>query len=533
MWGKMKPFYERNTHILDNPKVNLFFEDILSMNEKEFRDWVILLRKTVVDSHVNHGCNAKTGKEEVEIIDNWNKLETYPVHEFGFEDELDDTTEEDVIINRSRIGGEVDQFFPNMMRTRINYSDNDSGYSIFDLFNEDKFLEKMVRTSKRHYRRDSFYNYSLSGKRNNTEVSIVNVDNGKEWLLAYFGMPSVFRDYDFFLEETVEKEGKNSGYNQVAYSDILYAPHDYIRELLDLNVLEYKHYCNIDIENLSSDKKYIIRIYKKGQRLFPKAFASFRIGYIQPAVNFPPMTAKYLYERFTEKFIGEEPIRIYDPSAGWGGRILGAMSVKSDRSIHYIGTDPNPENFFEDGSSRYSNVVDFYHTKTTRSNQFFTNQHTYEVYQLGSEVISEDEKFQTHKGKIHLTFTSPPYFNREAYSEDENQSYKKYGSSYESWRDGFLEPTIRTICEWTVDGGVALWNIADILVSGGYFPLEQDSIRFFEKYGMRYMYTIKMTMQGMPGQNRVDDDGVPKCKNYCKVNGKYYKYEPIFLFEKS
>ena len=96
------------------------------------------------------------------------------------------------------------------------------------------------------------------------------------------------------------------------------------------------------------DKVYSIRIYKKGERVFPKGFAAFRIGYIQPAVNFPPMTAKYLYERYTEHIKDQDKITIYDPSAGWGGRILGAMSCKDDRNIHYIGTDPNPDNFYDD-----------------------------------------------------------------------------------------------------------------------------------------------------------------------------------------
>ena len=59
---------------------------------------------------------------------------------------------------------------------------------------------------------------------------------------------------------------------------------------------------------MSDDKLYAIRIYKKGRKVFPAAFKSFRIGYIQPAVNFPPMTAKYLYERFTEDIKDQEQI---------------------------------------------------------------------------------------------------------------------------------------------------------------------------------------------------------------------------------
>ena len=40
---------------------------------------------------------------------------------------------------------------------------------------------------------------------------------------------------------------------------------------------------------------------------------------------------------------------------GGGGRILGAMS--SRKKIHYIGTDPNPDNF-----GRYEAVADFYNS---------------------------------------------------------------------------------------------------------------------------------------------------------------------------
>jgi hypothetical protein len=76
------------------------------------------------------------------------------------------------------------------------------------------------------------------------------------------------------------------------------------------------------------------------------------------------------------------------------------------------------------------------------------------------------------------------------------------------------------------------WNIADLLISGNYLPLEKDSIDILEEYGMIYRYTMKMALEGMPGQNRLGEDGKPTCKNYCQVNGKYFKYEPVFIFWK-
>ena len=71
----------------------------------------------------------------------------------------------------------------------------------------------------------------------------------------------------------------------------------------------------------------------------------FRLGLGQPAVNFPPLTAKFLYEHFTEH-IKDDKITVYDPSSGWGGRILGAMASK--KRIHYIGTDPTTDNYIDE-----------------------------------------------------------------------------------------------------------------------------------------------------------------------------------------
>jgi hypothetical protein len=361
---------------------------------------------------------------------------------------------------------------------------------------------------------------------------VVNVDKGEDWIRAFFMQPELFKGKDFFLEEVKIKEGLNSGYFQLEQSDILQLTPEQVQMFKDNGWLQYRHHSTFDIENMPDDRVYSIRLYNKGKKIFPACFKAFRIGYIQPAVNFPPMTAKYLYERFTEHISDKRDLRIYDPSAGWGGRILGAMSVRDDRHIHYLGTDPNPDNFFDDGTSKYSMVADFYNQKTTRSNSFFSDTNEYTVYQLGSEEIKKDLDFQQHKGKIDLIFTSPPYFNREAYSENENQSYKKYGSSYESWRDGFLKPTLETCADWLSSERYLLWNIADILIKGEYLPLEEDSKNILESMGLVYKYKLKMALEGMPGQNRMGEDGKPLCKNFCKVKGKYLKYEPVYVFWK-
>jgi hypothetical protein len=66
------------------------------------------------------------------------------------------------------------------------------------------------------------------------------------------------------------------------------------------------------------------------------------------ATNFPPSVAKYLYRRFTDDIKDHDQINIYDSSAGFGGRLLGALSAGTDRQLHYVGTDPNPDNWLEE-----------------------------------------------------------------------------------------------------------------------------------------------------------------------------------------
>ena len=523
-----KRFYEKNTHILESP-VNITFEEVVSKNEQEFEDWVIEVRKEVLRIWDTYGLPPRSGgKTEDEIIEGFNRLGGYNTEQM-FHDDEEAGTEKDVILNTVYHGVEVDQFFDNMYKTRIIRSANDKvGQSIYDLFNGDEYKKSVLHRAKRHFKRDSFYLYAMSIKKNDKKSGIISAESAKEWVDTFFSEPHLFVDHDFILESVDPPEGVNAGYFQLNETDLLHLNKEEVESIKDK--MEYRHHSNIDIENLNDEKLYRVRIYQKGRKVFPRWFIPFRIGYTQPAVNFPPLTAKALYERFTQ---GLDDVKIYDPSSGWGGRILGAMGVKDDRSVHYIGTDPNPDNFFDDGTSKYSSVADFFNSKTYRGNAFFSTKNTYEIYQQGSEEIQHDEDFQRHRGQIDLVFTSPPYFNREVYSEDENQSCKKYGSSYESWVDGFLRPTLSTCAEWLRSGGYLLWNIADLRMENKeYLPLEKDSCDIITSLGLVQLPTIKMAMTGMPGTHRLDEDGKPHVKNFCKVRGRYFKYEPVFVFRK-
>ena len=92
-----------------------------------------------------------------------------------------------------------------------------------------------------------------------------------------------------------------------------------------------------------------------------------------PAVNFPPLTAKFVYQKYTDHIENKNDLTVYDPSAGWGGRILGAMSI-DDRQIHYVGTDPNTDNYISElNKSRYEYVADFFNNEVLETNPFWEN----------------------------------------------------------------------------------------------------------------------------------------------------------------
>lgn len=523
--GVKKWFYERNDYVL-NHEVNKTFEEILMMTPTEFREWVIALRCAVVYAWDELGIPPRVGYNEYDIIDQFNKMRGYPIHEFLQTDELTNT--EDIIRNTSNIGNAVNQFFPTMMKTRINYTkDVNKGRSIYDFFSDDTLLDTFVTYASRHFKRDSFYNYSRPiriGEMIDTIGSVSHIPSTVHEFIEWFESKArVYQTHDYWFEPC-EEESNYTGYDEKLKAH----RHPIIKkqELIALNPPAHT-ITHIDHKNA---KFFRIRWYEKGQKLFPIGFKAFRVSFCQYAVNFPPLTAKFLYERYTKHCASQNRIVLYDPSAGWGGRILGAMSVNDSRNIHYVGTDPNTDHITSPGRTKYHEVADFFNN--CQHAQVFPHSHSYEIFQLGSEEIHRDPRFQSYKGKVDLVFTSPPYFAKEAYSDDPEQSYKKF-SQYDLWRDGFLKKTLETCVEWLRSDRYLLWNIADAQFGGEMLPLEEDSKIILESLGMIYKGKLKMTLAQTPGGNRVDHEtGKPKAKNFCKSNGLWLKYEPIFVFYK-
>jgi hypothetical protein len=518
------------------------------MTDDEFVSWAKLLRKEVTEQWDITGTPPVIGKDKNGIIDSFKKLKSNPV-DYLEKDLTGDTESLGIIQNFNKDASVVNQFFPTMLKTKISIGKTaDGGLSIYDHFADPNMEEAFVKIMKRAVKRDSMYSWSRSIVDKKEENLFWNGQGAIEFIKeVHSGKIFIgeWSNHDIWISKVNTRTLDNYGtFNQeyIGHGN-LYLTAEQVQELKDGGYLTRTQLSNINrIESSHTSDTgnvqtflYQIRWYDKRDGIFPKILQVFRLSCGQPAVNFPALTAKWIYENYTSHINQDEPLTIYDSSSGWGGRIIGAMSCR--KKVHYVGTDPNPDNFIDElGISRYEYVAKFYNDNCVDDfsdtfTKFFDVKkqgNTYELFQDGSELIQNNLRFQKYKGKLDISFTSPPYFNREQYSQDEKQSFKAYGE-YEDWRDNFLRPTLTTIYEYMKNDRYILWNIADIKIGEStYYPLEQDSIDILNELGCEYKGKIKMLMTRMVGL----DPSKSGIKNSVEHNGKAYKFEPIFVFHK-
>lgn len=541
--------YPKNTFFL-NSEVNKTFDEVLRMTIPEFNQWIIEVRAKIVDIWDNKGVPPVNGYSAEEIADQFNQLCVHDVKQMICKDEL--TGDFCIRNTHNKLGNAANSWFPTMMKTRINYGTS-VPRSIYDYMADPDLLKKYMPYALRHFKRDSFYAYSRCvdlGESLPTANTIIPVD-AVDWIKKFEQYEYTDRQstkdrpaYDYWISEK-DDEGEYTGYNEKIMSQkFLSLTH---AELLALEPI-IPDYAMSNIKDWDPKSKYMIRLFEKGQRIFPVGLKSFRISMCQYAVNYPPTMAKFIWEKYTEEFKKDSEIVVWDPSCGWGGRIIGAMAIECDRNVLYLGTDPNPDHTVYAGGlydesnppncalwTKYDDMAQFFNDKTDRGHNLDPSNNSWKVWQSGSEVIQNNPEFQKYKGKVSVVFTSPPYFHREEYSTDMNQSCHKF-SAYDDWKNGFLYETLKTAYEWLRPGGYICWNIGDIKEGKVFVPLEKDSKDIMTKLGFQYVETIKMVMGQMPGGNRTKKDSngdlTSTNKNTVRVEGKFFRYEPIFVYRK-
>lgn len=506
----MKSFHHNSNDFIINSDINITYGELIDLTHSDFGKWVRRFKSIVKKSWIEHNQPPLRTIDDRSIVQQMERLTDLPMVDVVQTDTM--TNSNDVIVMKSPIScGSC--FFPNMGKMKdINTTDME-GNSLWDYFVEGKDPKTFSTSIYRNFRRDSFYSYSPS-LTTNSPLSL-NLKNGKDWIENF--KSSQIR----FWLDPIEKIQK--GFLTIKGDDV----EKLIRsEKLNKNNFLEEDYPSKNIKK--NDQLYRIRTFDISEKLFPKGFSHLRMGLVMMGVNFPPSISKFMYTHFTEEFKDQKQIIIYDPSMGYGGRLLGCLSVNNDRNIHYVGTDPNTENWIDElGISRYDLMGRFYNSNIKRKYQT-----TYECFMEGSEVVHQNKDFQKYKGKFDFIFTSPPYFGAEGYSEDETQSYKKF-PTYEEWRDGFLTQTLTNCVEYLKRKRWICWNISDVQFNGKYYPLERDSVEIMKSLGMEYRMRYKMLLSGVVQKKNIKERSrLPSTKNFCGYRNNFRKYEPIFCFYK-
>ena len=201
--------------------------------------------------------------------------------------------------------------------------------------------------------------------------------------------------------------------------------------------------------------------------------------------NFRPTVARALFERYSNN--GGV---ILDPAAGYGGRMIGAFPLKRT----YIGIDPN-------NNAHKGNLA----MQKTLAKE--TTGYVELIDRCAEDIIPQ---FST--GSIDLVIFSPPYFRREHYSNETNQSWLRY-LTYDEWKFGFLERVLRQCQRVLRPKGFLVLNVANTESH----PIANDAMTILGNL-LKFHYSYQMMIGSVPYHR----------------NGKHggFRQEPVYIFRK-
>ena len=256
----------------------------------------------------------------------------------------------------------------------------------------------------------------------------------------------------------------------------------------------------------------------KEQFRYPKKSAVVNaIDYLETdrslGIAFPPFHAKFFADRYL-------PLQgdgiVVDPCAGWGGRLLGTLCVHRTGHVRYYGVDPernNQETY--DGLVRRINIwleKELYGKRSAR------------VFCAPFEDWIRSKSAARLLGRTDLVITSPPYFSAENYNPANNKQSANRYRTYADWRERFYRPLVQGAYDLLKPGGVFVLNIANVAKAP---TLEDDARSLAHDVGFENSGFFKLAMSIVPGTRTSQS-----VRHAVFVNGKQYKYEPVFVFRR-
>jgi len=169
-------------------------------------------------------------------------------------------------------------------------------------------------------------------------------------------------------------------------------------------------------------------------------------------------------------FYGFDGCSVFDPCAGYSGRLLGTVASKHYPS--YFGIDPCSMTC--DG---LLSTAEFLTSYGESSDVNIVNGRAESVVKVVGPSTFD------------IAISSPPYWNKEQYSNESTQSCNRY-KTYGEWLDGFLEPVISGCFRVLKPGGVFIYNVGEcrsndipndsvtIATESGFVVEDRKEIRF-------------------------------------------------------
>ena len=170
-----------------------------------------------------------------------------------------------------------------------------------------------------------------------------------------------------------------------------------------------------------------------GRTAAGNVFECFRIN-LGSIVMFKSTTAKYLYKKYSVK-------SVLDPTAGWGGRMLGAWAL----GINYTGIDTNTNM-----KSAYDRMIKYLGNYSVFNNPLIQEEQSGKLEMIWQSALDVDFS----KLDYDFVLTSPPYVNLEIYE------HMAVWDSDEAFYKGFFIPIWQKCVDNIQAGGHVCFNIS-------------------------------------------------------------------------
>ncbi len=308
----MKSYHHNSNDFLYQSEINTTFDKVYKMSDEDFENWVKDLVRTIRTSWVDHDQPPYKTKNDDSLVKDFKRLVTLDIDDVRG---LDGISHRKDVLNPKSAFSTASSFFPNMLKVKDISSTDLTGLSLWDHFVDDQHFDRLHQGLRRNVREDSFYHFAPIlyphqeiGQSHKTGLS---------WIKEFQSNP--IDETDFFIDQ--------GGYRRIQGANPLLVTKKQVEDLLSDKIITQRHTRLLDWESIKSSERFRIRVHNTTTKVFPHIFDCFRKGIVQQAVNFPPVISKYIYKTYTEHLKHQDRIVIYDPSSGFGGRLLGALSL--------------------------------------------------------------------------------------------------------------------------------------------------------------------------------------------------------------